>query len=134
MTKKYLWKKGKQLENCFSSHHRFFDREHVQCGPKVARQAIQGSIRCQSSMREKLDIGPIFLQTIPILVQAQKNWSWIGIIFDWMILLRIFVFRDHLKGHFWDSQQPIIVYELSWLSFDFISLNHVHYVPYYLWR
>ena len=61
-------------------------------------------------------IGPIFLQTIPIPVQAQKNWSWIRIIFDWMILLRIFVFRDHLKENIWDSQQPIIVYEVSWLN------------------
>ena len=46
--------------------------------------------------------GPIFLQTIPIPVQAQKNWAWTGIIFD-------FVFQDHLKGNFLNSQQPMIV-------------------------
>ena len=58
--------------------------------------------------------------------------TWTVIIFDWMILLRIFVFRDHLKGHFWNSQQPIIVYEVSWLNN--VCLYHVHYMPYYLWR
>ena len=47
-----------------------------------------------------------------------KNWSWIGIIFDWMILLRIFVFQNHLKGNFLSSQQLVIVYEVSWLNFD----------------
>ena len=71
-------------------------------------------------------IGPIFLHTIPIPVQAQKIWTWTGIIFDWMILSRIFVFRDH-------SQQPIIVYEVSLLNFDNVCLYYAHYVPYYLW-
>ena len=72
-----------------------------------------------------------------IPIQNKKIWSWIGIIFDWMILLRIFVFRDHLKGNIWDSQQRIIVYEVPWLNFDNVSLYHVHYVHYvpcYLWR
>ena len=50
-----------------------------------------------------------------------------SIIFDWMILSRIFVFLDH-------GQQPLIVYELSWLNFDNVRLYHAHYVPYYLWR
>ena len=71
------------------------------------------------------DNGPIFLQTIPIPVQAQNIWAWNGIIFDWMILLRIFVFRDHLNGNFWNSQQPIIVYDVSWLNFDDVRLCHV---------
>ena len=46
-----------------------------------------------------------------------------------MILLRIIVFSDHLKANFWNSKEPIIVYEVSWLSFDSVSLYHVHYVP-----
>ena len=62
------------------------------------------------------NIGPIFLQTIPIPVQAQ-------IFFDWMILLRIFILRDHLKGNFWDSQQPIIVYIMC-----LIGVFHVFHV------
>ena len=74
--------------------------------------------------------GPIFLQTTPILVQVKK----IGIIFDCMILLRIFVFRDHLKGNFLNSQQPISVCEVSWLNFYHVRLYHVHDVPYYLWK
>ena len=80
-----------------------------------------------AKMERDIDIGPIFLQTIPILAKAKKIWTWTGIIFDWMIVLRIFVFRDHLKGHFWNSQQPIIVYEVSWLNYDNLSLYHVHY-------
>ena len=67
--------------------------------------------------------GPILLQTIPIPVQVKKNWAWTGIIFDSMILLRI-VFRDHLKG--WNSQQAIILYEVSWLNFDNVRLYNVH--------
>ena len=51
-----------------------------------------------------------------------------------MILLRIVVFSDHLKANFWNSQEPIIVYEVSWLSFDNVSLYHVHYVPCHIWR
>ena len=54
--------------------------------------------------------GPIFLQKIPIPVQAQKIWAWTGIIFD-------FVFQDHLKGNFLNSQQPMIVCEVSWFNF-----------------
>ena len=53
-------------------------------------------------------IGPIFLQIL----------SWIEIIFDLMILLMIFIFQDHWKGNLWNSQQPNIVYEVSWLNFD----------------
>ena len=67
------------------------------------------------------------LQTIPIPVQAEKIWTWTGIIFDWMILPRIFNFLDH-------SQQPNIVYEVSWMNFDNVRLYQVDYVPYYLWR
>ena len=44
-----------------------------------------------------------------------------------MILSRIFIFWDH-------SQQPMIVYEVSWLNFDNARLYHAHYVPYYFWR
>ena len=51
-----------------------------------------------------------------------------------MILLMIVVFSDHLKAHFWNSQEPIIVYEVSWLSFDNLSLYHVPYVPCHIWR
>ena len=66
-------------------------------------------------------IGPI-----PIRVQVEKIWSWIRIIFEWMILLRMFVFRDHLKGFFWSSKQPISVYEVSGGNFDNVHLYHVH--------
>ena len=62
-----------------------------------------------------------------IQIQAQIFWAWTGIIFDWMILSRILVFWDH-------SQQPMIVYEVSWLNFDNVRLYHAYYVPYYLWR
>ena len=77
-------------------------------------------------------IGPIFLQMTPIPVQVKKNWAWTGIIFSWMILLRIFVFRDNLKGNFWNSQ----LYEVSWLNFYNVRLYHVQWgfscVPFFL--
>ena len=64
-----------------------------------------------ASFLETWTIGPKFLQTIPIPVQAQKILAWTGIIF-------YFVFQDHLKGNFLNSQQPMIVCEVSWLNFD----------------
>ena len=52
-----------------------------------------------------------------------------------MILLRIVVFSDHLIANFWNSQEPIIVYEVSWLSFDNLILYHVvHYVSFNIWK
>ena len=69
------------------------------------------------------------MQTILIKVQAQKNWAWIGIIFDLMVL-----FSGSFERNFLNSQQPMIVYEVLWLNFDNVRLYHVHYVPYYLWR
>ena len=34
-----------------------------------------------------------------------------------------------LKGYFLNSQQPMIVCEVSWLIFDNVRLYHVHHVP-----
>ena len=48
--------------------------------------------------------------------------------------VKYFCFSGSFERIFLDSQHPIIVYEVSWMNFDNVSLYHVHYVPYYLWR
>ena len=80
----------------------------------------------------------IFIQlpnttSVTILIRIDPDWDWSRDRYE-TILLRIVVFSDHLKANFWSSQEPIIVYEFSWLSFDNLSLYHVHYVPCHIWR
>ena len=80
---------------------------------------------------KSINNGPILLQTIPIPVHVKNNWAWTGIIFDWLILFKDLCFSGLFERTFLDSQQPIIVYEVSWLNFDNVPLYHV---PFYLWR
>ena len=53
------------------------------------------------SEKRNWSLAQYFCKTIPIPVQAQNFLSRIGIIFDWMIMLRIFVFRNIWKEFFW---------------------------------
>ena len=79
-------------KNGLNARSRSFGKDWVRHNTRISESAWIG-----------IDgIGPIFLQTIPIPVQAQKIWAWTGIIFE-------FVFQDHLKANFLCSQQPMIV-------------------------
>ena len=68
--------------------------------------------------------GLLFLQMTPIPVQVQTFLSWIGIIFDWMILLRIFVFRDHLKGIFWNSLLVCMRFR-DWILIMYVLIMYI---------
>ena len=46
--------------------------------------------------------------SVTILIRIDTDWDRYE-----MILLRIIVFSDHLKANFWNTQEPIIVYEVS---------------------
>ena len=43
-------------------------------------------------------------------------------------------FFKNCSGNTGHSQQPIIVYEVSWLNFYNVRRYYSHHVPYYLWR
>ena len=55
--------------------------------------------------------------SVRILIRIDPDWDRSRDRYE-MILFRIVVFSDHLKANFWNSQEPIIVYEVSWLSFE----------------
>ena len=60
---------------------------------------------------------PLYTKRLPntsvtILIRIDPDWDRSRDRYE-MILLRIVVFSDHLKANFWNSQEPIIVNEVS---------------------